>query len=66
LEKRKSDLSGEKHRIISEEKKWNKYRGNRKEENEKLENKIADMLKAGDQNKTKPNRIKSPFLMDKL
>jgi hypothetical protein len=48
LEQRKYDLSGEKYMIMSEEKKWNKYRGDLKEENEKLEYKIADMLKAGD------------------
>jgi hypothetical protein len=28
--------------------------------------KITDLLKAGDQNKTKPKRIKIPFVMDKL
>jgi hypothetical protein len=36
VDQRISDLSGEKYRIMSEEKKWNKHRGDLKEENEKF------------------------------
>jgi hypothetical protein len=63
LEQRKSDPEGEKYMIMWEEKKWNNDRGDLKEENKKLEYKIADKLNAGDQSKTKLKRLKSPFFM---
>jgi hypothetical protein len=55
----KSTLECDKDRIMWKEKKWDKAMGDLIEENKNLVHKIADLVKAGDQNETKLKRIKS-------